>query len=349
MRRDVNAVWKTLPLRHRAVLSLLLVVFVQALFYLLFERPQAGGEIPLGGITAVTLLLGSGAGLARYVPRWMNGPGGHDTASHLGGTSKRSLTQRVFGAALVLLLSGYLLVLIFPQPLFPHRLTYRGFTIHSDRPLSRGIYSVLDRTSALLASSAVYDSTARHTVFLSSSHAKFALFAREHFRAFGIRSPLRGHIFISDVDPERGVVVRYAEDHNERQLSGVLAHEVTHNLLHNVAGGRDLPTWKEEGYAEYVAGESTFDYDEGVRLLARGGSDSSPAFRYLKYRLLVEYLLEEKGVGFEEFLSTPFDPWQLEIELVRGMHNKIDRNGQTPSISHPARRGRRGREWEAPF
>lgn len=327
MRRNLNARWKTLPLKRRLVISVLLATALQALLFLLFELSEAGGEVPLGGLTAVTLLLVSGAGLARYVPKWMNGSEGEDATSQLQSTRRRSPIQQVLGAALVLLFGGYLLALTFPQPLFPHRLSYKGFTIRSDQPLSRGIYTVLDRASARLASSAVYDSTARHTIFLSGSYAKFALFSREHFRAFAIRSPLRGHIFISKADPERDVVVRYAEDHNERRLSGAIAHEVTHSLLRQAPGGRDLPRWKEEGYAEYVAGESTFDYTEGVRLLAQGGSDGSHAFRYLKYRLLVEYVLEEKGVGFEEFLRTRFDPWQLEAELVRGMHSAVWRLG----------------------
>lgn len=322
MKRDLNARWKILPLKRRLILSVLLATAIQALLFLMFELPGAGGEVPLGGLTAVTLLLVSGAGLARYLPKWMNGSEADVATSQLQSTKRRSAIQQVFGAALVLLIGGYLLVLMFPQPLFPHRLSYKGFTIHSDQPLSRGIYAVLDRTSARLAASAVYDSTARHTIFLSGSYSKFGLFAREHFRAFAIRSPVRGHIFVANADPERDLAVRYAEDHNERRLSGAIAHEVTHSLLRQVAGGRDLPRWKEEGYAEYVAGESTFDYTEGVRLLAQGGSDGSPAFRYLKYRLLVEYLLEEKGVGFEEFLRTRFDPWQLEAELVRGMHSR---------------------------
>ncbi|MBA3968720.1 MAG: hypothetical protein H0X52_01305 [Gemmatimonadetes bacterium] len=320
MRRDLNAAWKALSLRRPFVLSLLLATNLQALLFLLLELPQSGGEVPLGGILAVALLLASGAGLARYVPRWMNGSEGEDTASQVRAASTRSLVQRVLGAALVLLVGAYLLVLTVPQPLFPYRLSYRSFTVHSDQPLSRGVYPVLDRAQARLASSAVYDSTALHTIFLSSSYWKFALFAREHFRAFGIRSPLRGHIFISKADPERDVVVRYAEAQNERRLSGVIAHEVTHNLLQKATSGRELPRWKEEGYADYVAGESTFDYGAGVRLLAEGRSEGSSAFRYLKYRLLVEYLLEEKGVPFEEFLRIRVDPCLLEAELVRRMH-----------------------------
>jgi hypothetical protein len=329
--RDLNAAWKALPLKRRLILSGLLAINLQAVLFLLLELPGAEGEVPLGGILAVALLLASGAGLARYIPRWMNGSEGEDTAARVRTASSQSLVQRVLGASLVLLLGVYLLVLTVPQPLFPHTLSYRGFTVRSDQPLSQGIYSVLDRTLARLASSAVYDSAAHHTIFLSGSYWKFALFAREHLRAFGIRSPLRGHVFISKADPERDVVVRYAEEHNERRLSGVIAHEVTHNLLRTSAAGRELPRWKEEGYADYVAGESTFDYAEGIRILAQGESDDSPAFRYLKYHLLVEHLLEERGVPFEEFLRTPFDPWQLEAGLVRRMHSqnrfeRADRN-----------------------
>lgn len=74
----------------------------------------------------------------------------------------------------------------------------------------------------------------------------------------------------------------------------MVTDEAVHGLLARTPGGRNLPRWKEEGYAEYVAGGRTFDYAEGVGLMAQGRSVDSDAIRYLKYRLLVEYLLDEK-------------------------------------------------------
>lgn len=218
-----SARWKALPLKRRLVLALLFETASLALIFLLFAVPEAGGEVPMGGITAVTLLLMSGDRLAVFVPKWMPSAVGETSGTPAQSTKRRSLAKRVFGAALVLFLAGYLLVITFPQPLFPYSLTHRGFTVHSDQPMPTSIYSVLDRTAARLAASAVYDSTAHHTIFLAGSYPKFALFAREHFRAFGIRSPIRGHIFISKADPERDVVVRFGADHNERRLSGVIA------------------------------------------------------------------------------------------------------------------------------
>lgn len=317
MKSDLNTAWKALPLKQRAVLSLLLMMCVQGLFYLLFELPQGGKGPPLGGITALAALLVGGAGFFHYSRKWMNGSGENDANAAAAGRARRLL-----GTALGVGVVVYLLVLAFPHPLFPHTLSYRDFTVHSDQPLGREMHPVLDRASARIASSAVHDSTAHHTIFLSGSRAKFALFARENFRAFGIRSPVRGHIFIASADPERDLAVRYADEHRDRRLSGVIAHEVTHNLLRRAAGGRDLPTWKDEGYAEYVAGESTFDYDEGIRLLVAGGSDPSNAFRYFKHRLLVQHLLDDRGVPFEEFLRKPFDPWLLEAEMVRTLRGR---------------------------
>jgi hypothetical protein len=317
MNRAINARWKALPLKRRLMLALLLETPFVALAFLAFQGREGGSGAEPGQIAAVALLLISGAGLARYGRRWMNHSAEDDSASRARSTNRRSLFPGIFGAALLLLLQGYVLLLVFPHPLFPYELTYRGFTVRSDQPLPTAIRSVLDSAAARLAAAAVHDGTAHHTIFLSGSYPKFALFAREHFGAFGIRSPIGGHIFISKSDPERSVVVRFGGDRNERGLSGVITHEAVHGLLAKAPDGRDLPRWKEEGYAEYVTGESTFDYAEGVRLMAQGRNVDSNAFRYLKYRLLVEYLLDEKEVAFEEFLTTRYDPRQLEAELLR--------------------------------
>ena len=50
---------------------------------------------------------------------------------------------------------------------------------------------------------------------------------------------------------------------NARSLSGVIAHEITHLLIRKKFGywrNLTMPTWKKEGYAEYVAGGSTLPY-----------------------------------------------------------------------------------------
>ena len=64
-----------------------------------------------------------------------------------------------------------------------------------------------------------------------------------------------------------------------------------------------MPTWKKEGFCEYVAGGSTLDYETGVRMWQANPTDST-GYHYFKYYLMVKYLLEyEKLVTIEEFFN----------------------------------------------
>ncbi|MCK4653856.1 MAG: hypothetical protein KAU01_05385, partial [Candidatus Cloacimonetes bacterium] len=83
-----------------------------------------------------------------------------------------------------------------------------------------------------------------------------------------------------------------------------------------------LDIWKKEGYCEYVSGEGAFNLKRGIELIYNGVNDASPSFQYLKYRLLVTYLLDEKGHSFESFINTEFDLRQLEQELREYLRNK---------------------------
>ena len=80
-------------------------------------------------------------------------------------------------------------------------------------------------------------------------------------------------------------------------------------------GNRKLAVWKKEGYCEYIGGEGAFDLNAGTKMIYNGVNSASPAFQYLKYRLLVTYLLNEKKLDFEELVNTTINQNQLEIEL----------------------------------
>ncbi len=42
-----------------------------------------------------------------------------------------------------------------------------------------------------------------------------------------------------------------------------------------------MPEWKEEGFCEYIAGASSFDVQEGLRLFAANQNDPSASYRIL--------------------------------------------------------------------
>jgi len=79
-----------------------------------------------------------------------------------------------------------------------------------------------------------------------------------------------------------------------------------------------LPTWKQEGYAEYVAGGSTLNYETGVKLWRENPRDGT-GYQYFKYYMLVKYLLDHDKLSVDEFLHRDFDLRELEEKVLRSL------------------------------
>jgi hypothetical protein len=79
-----------------------------------------------------------------------------------------------------------------------------------------------------------------------------------------------------------------------------------------------LPAWKDEGYADLVAKGGEFDYERERDRLSRGDTELDPrrSGLYLRYHLMVAYLLERKGFGVVEMLDRDFDAARLEEEIL---------------------------------
>ncbi len=106
-----------------------------------------------------------------------------------------------------------------------------------------------------------------------------------------------------------------------RTLSCYIAHEIMHTLLARRLGIVNqwrLPDWKNEGYSDLVAKGGDFDYEQAREQLRRGDRELDPKRPglYLRYHLLVAYLLDHKGISLDDLLSRDFDPARLEAEIL---------------------------------
>ena len=79
-----------------------------------------------------------------------------------------------------------------------------------------------------------------------------------------------------------------------------------------------LPTWKNEGYCEYIAGDSTITYEEGVKLWKENPNVDS-AYRYFKYHMMVKYLLETEKLSIEDVFKSDFDMKDLEAKVFKSL------------------------------
>lgn len=63
--------------------------------------------------------------------------------------------------------------------------------------------------------------------------------------------------------------------------------------------------WKEEGYAEYIAGGSSIELDEGLKIFNNTSSlEYAPHIEYFKYWFAVRHLILNKKMTFKEILNS---------------------------------------------
>jgi len=91
------------------------------------------------------------------------------------------------GAVSVAVLAAlYLLVLVYPQPLFAHELNHAGIRLHATTPIPDAMRASLERARLRLDRTSLYDPARSTHVFICEPRWLFALFARQNYRVGGI-------------------------------------------------------------------------------------------------------------------------------------------------------------------
>jgi hypothetical protein len=153
---------------------------------------------------------------------------------------------------------------------------------------------------------------------------RFVLFANFRHRVAGLAySAFTENVFLraAHFDADRLIGPSGREVPGERTLTYYMAHELTHVLLARELGSLRqwlLPYWKNEGYADLLAKGGDFDYERAREHFRRGAPelDWKRSGLYLRYHLLVAYLLERRGLGVYDMLRDEFDPARLEQEIL---------------------------------
>src|SRR4029077_4471568 len=236
----------------------------------------------------------------------------------------KSRAYRTARYLFVSIAAAYFLLLIFPQILFAHEISYGNVAVYSREPLDQNIDAVLDKAEARLASSEINTEEVKPKIFLTNGFRLYSVLSLYvGGNSFGKGYPLlpTNNIFINKTDVARDLVLRKAPANNERSLSGVIAHETTHLLIRRRYGyWRNLimPTWKKEGYAEYVAGGSTLAYETGVKMWKQNPKDGT-GYQYFKYYMLVKYLLEQDKLSVDDLFNRDFDLAALEERVLNSL------------------------------
>ena len=212
----------------------------------------------------------------------------------------------------------YLSILLFPQIIFGHQVSHNNLNVYAWNELNKeGIARVLKSAEERLAKSPIYDENSNQRIFMTESHGLYQFFTISDY-SFASTIPVIEHIRINKTNIDEDLVLRNTEMPNKRSLSGVIAHEVTHNQIsrkYGLAKYIKIPTWKDEGYSEYIAGETTLSFEEGVKLWKEKGEDS-PHLAYFKYHQMVKYLLEVEKISVADLFEKAFDQNELEQKVL---------------------------------
>jgi hypothetical protein len=218
-------------------------------------------------------------------------------------------------STIVLSVAGvaYLLLLSFPQALFAYSTEHGKFRVHSREPLTPEIEKVLDTAEARLQTSPIYDDDVRRDIYLTNGFGMYAFLSHKAYKSFANSVPFINNVFINKTDVPADRVFVNRPENNSRSLSGVIAHETVHLFIrkrYGTVSATLMPTWKNEGYCEYVAGDSTITIEEGIRRWKESPSDDT-GYRYTKYRLMVKQLLDNEKITVDEFFKGDFDEKQV--------------------------------------
>ena len=233
--------------------------------------------------------------------------------THLGSktevTGKFRRVHKLASTSLGIVAVAYLALLYFPQPLFAYTTIYKGFEVHSREPLDGGIEKVLDSAEERLKTSPIYDGTVRRPIYLTGGFGTYTLLSHKAYNSFANSVPFVNNIFINKTDVAGNRVTMNRTKNNSRSLSGVIAHEVTHLLIRKRYGtiaATLQPAWKNEGYCEYIARDTTIPIEEGLRLWRENPSDDT-LYRTIKYHAMVKYLLEKEILTVDELFTKDLD------------------------------------------
>ncbi|MEM0991684.1 MAG: hypothetical protein AAGI49_01545 [Bacteroidota bacterium] len=231
----------------------------------------------------------------------------------------------ILGIVLFVLISGLTALIFFPQALFAHSYTYENFTIFHDLDFDQSAFNKgLNQANNLVKESELFDPSYQFEVFIAHKN-RFNTVDDKVLGDWSVARAIDNNIIIKKkIDVAAGTVENGV---NYFSLAYVIAHEMVHCLQANKYGKlkfnpfKHPPLWKLEGYPEYIARadllkretyhlslgiKGFLDRTKGefeVRDIIQLSTNESTPYLYYKGRLMTEYLMDIKGMTYDEILK----------------------------------------------
>ncbi len=227
-------------------------------------------------------------------------------------------------AGLLIVLVFYLALLCFPQPFFRWAVSADNLALYSDRPFApEDGKKILEIAQAKLATSPIYSSQEPHKIFICNSRWREMLFFNWKSGVGGLNYyPLTSNIFLRGAVIEENRLISPSGNPvaGERTLDYFITHEIAHTITTKAAGWYHhwrLPEWVREGYPDYLGRGDAFHYDEARQAFLNDARemDRWKSGLYLRYNLLVAYLLDKEHWSVEQLLTNAIDQQTIEDKV----------------------------------
>ena len=241
----------------------------------------------------------------------------------------KKILKRIFKVTSLTALTGILMtaiVILFPERLFAHKLSYKEFTVYSNNKIDDNIKAVLDAASALLQKSELNHPAYKYNIILCNN----SFYNKIDNKIFGTgpaaRARLHNVIIKVRIDAKKNQAFPTFPKACTINLTYMIAHEMTHCLQANKYGLlkfnplKHPEFWKLEGYPEYISRQNErsgedysliADIERCVDLkrkatdswiLSEDGGCQVPDY-YYRGRLMMEYLIDIRHFSYDQILK----------------------------------------------
>ncbi|MFN0122229.1 MAG: hypothetical protein ACKV2V_17175 [Blastocatellia bacterium] len=235
-------------------------------------------------------------------------------------------SKKVRPAVLLLVAIPFLVMILlsFPRPFFAQSHTYRNLTLYSDRPFDTAAAAhVLKAAHDKLRASPLFSEQQHHAIYVCNARWRQRIFFTHVYGVGGVNYyPLTSNVFLRDSLIEQNRLIRPNGTviGAERPLDYFVAHEIGHTLTGQAVGSirfYRMPEWIREGYADYVGKNAAFNFDETLRAFHASAPEMNreTSGLYLRYHLLVAYLLDKKQWSVSQLLHSDISQQAVEEEL----------------------------------
>lgn len=237
-----------------------------------------------------------------------------------------------FIAAALLCVLAVVSVLAYPQPLFPYRAEQGQLQLLSDKPFDpEAGQRLLAEIRRRLAVSPIKLGNETHRIVIAQTPWRRQLVFLWRYRAGGLNYYPLHNVFLREADIAGDRLLRKSGPvPPPRTLAYYGAHEIGHSLIGERVGALAnwrLPQWIREGVADYIGFGSDVDIAPLTAALLAGDSTLDPVKSgfYVRYRLLVAWMLVHEGWSIDRLLTSGLTQAEAEARFIRWAH---DRQGE---------------------